>query len=277
MNILGFCGKKASGKDTCALFIFGSYLSALGIVKGGYTVNTEGLFVTDIFGDASFKGRFDPRRNTDVMRVFLKEYVDPYVKLYSFADDLKKFCINVLGLKYEQCYGSNEEKNSLTHLRWEDMPSVCTDQELCNDIQINAHGGILKSYFSEKIIKHTVGQMTAREVMQYFGTNIVRKMYGPAWAKSTLKRIKEDEPLLAVITDCRFEDEVDEINIAEGKVIGLTRKPYNDEHESEQITIDSEKFAAVIDNAGLSIDEQNDRLVEILRAWEFLPEINMVG
>ena len=44
------------------------------------------------------------------------------IRTYSFADPLKQICINLLGLSNEQCYGSDEDKNSLTSLRWEDIP-----------------------------------------------------------------------------------------------------------------------------------------------------------
>ena len=130
-NIISFCGHKASGKDTCGLFIFGSYLCSLGLVEGGFTIKPEGLWVTDIMGNKDLQGRFDPRRNTDTMRNFLAEYVDPYIKLYSFADELKQFCINVFGLRHEQCYGSNEEKNMPTALKWKDMPGIITIMDGC--------------------------------------------------------------------------------------------------------------------------------------------------
>jgi len=281
-NIIAFAGHKASGKDTCGLFIFGSYLCSLGLVQGGYTIKSDGLYVTDIMGDANLKGRFDPRRNTDTMRNFLAEYVDPYIKLYSFADELKSFCINVLGLSWEQCYGSNENKNSLTHLRWENMPNVVTP-EWVEELIIGE--GISASYDIEQIKKegiygfsvHDLGFMTAREVLQYFGTEIVRKMYGPAWAKATVNKIKRERPILAIITDTRFEDEVDEVNDAGGKVIKLMRQPYNDEHESEKLNIPNEKFAAIINNSNMTLDEQNDKLVEIISGWGLLPQMEILG
>jgi len=40
------------------------------------------------------------------------------IKTYSFADPLKRnICIDLLGLTEQQCYGSDEDKNSLTNIR----------------------------------------------------------------------------------------------------------------------------------------------------------------
>ena len=39
----------------------------------------------------------------------------------SFADDLKEFCINVLELRREQCYGSDDDKNTPTNYLWDNM------------------------------------------------------------------------------------------------------------------------------------------------------------
>ena len=41
-------------------------------------------------------------------------------KIYNFADPLKKdICINILGLTYEQCYGEDIDKNTVTEVEWE--------------------------------------------------------------------------------------------------------------------------------------------------------------
>jgi hypothetical protein len=271
-SILGFAGKKGAGKDTCALYVMGAYMSRLGIIEGGFCVDEEGLHITDLFGHKKFEGIFDPRRDNETMHNFLEEYVHPYIKLYSFADTLKKFCVEVLGIDRETIYGTNEQKNQPTHLKWEDMPSVCTDDEFW--YQHN-------EWFEEcqdNFIFHKPGPMTSREVMQYFGTNIVRKMYGPAWAKETLNRIDKEGTVLAVITDCRFLDEVQEIQNYRGKVVKLSRNPYPDSHISEiQLDEQSEDiFDAVINNE-YGIEAQNDSVKGLLEVWGLVPEIKVIG
>lgn len=280
-NIIAFFGSKGSGKTSAGLFIYGAYMHSLKLIEGGYCVKEDGLHITDLFGDHEyFCGRFDPYRNNPTMIQFLAENIDPYIKLYSFADDLKQFCINVLGLKWKQCYGTNEEKNSLTHLRWEDMPGCMSWQQaasMCGMYGVPQDIKQVEKMFKDRGIILNQTEMTGREVMQYFGTNIVRKMYGPAWAKSTLRRIKEEQPILAVITDGRFQDELDEVKSASGKCIKLLRHPFKDKHDSEKISIKDEDFDAIIDNSKMSLDEQNDELIKILEPFEVLPEMKVLG
>jgi len=267
-SILGFAGKKGAGKDTCALYVMGAYMSRLGIIEGGFCVDEEGLHITDLFGHKKFEGVFDPRRDNETMHNFLEEYVHPYVKLYSFADTLKKFCVEVLGVSREAIYGTNEQKNSLTHLLWENMPGVVCVKTYENVGAIEAN----------ELLYHKPGPMTGREVMQYFGTNVVRKMYGPAWAKETLSRVNKEGTVLAVITDCRFMDEVQEIQKYGGKVVKLSRNPYPDSHISEiQLDEQSEDiFDAVINNE-YGIEAQNDSVKGLLEMWELVPEIKVIG
>lgn len=270
-NILCFVGHRQSGKDSSALFVYGAWMHALGLINGGFCIKEDGLYITDItvppFNELDMQGRFDPRRNNKVMKDFCAEFLDPYIKLYSFADDLKQFCINVLGLKWEQCYGSNDDKDSLTHFKWEDMPGIIIPYDIEKEIHDSLMGLTL----------HNPGFMTAREVMQYFGTDIIRKMYSPAWAKSTLKRINEEQPLLALITDGRFDDEIDEVRTCGGKCIKLLRNPFHDAHKSEAINICDSKFDYIMDNSQMTLDQQNDELVKILTPWEMLPEITFKG
>jgi ABC-type dipeptide/oligopeptide/nickel transport system ATPase component len=278
-NILGFAGKKGSGKSTCALYVLGAYMSKLGIIEGGFCVDEDGLRITDVFGDGRFEGIFDPYRDNDTMRNFLEEYVHPYVKLYSFADTLKRFCVEVLGVDRDSFYGTNEQKNSLTHLLWEDMPGVTTNKCFMDWFERQRDISIKKNEEDEKFILtyHEPGLMTGREVMQYFGTNIIRKMYGPAWAKETLNRINNEGTLLAVVTDCRFLDEIQEIQKYGGKVVKLTRNPYPDPHISEtQLDERSEDiFDAVINNE-YGIESQNDSVKNLLETWQIIPEIKVI-
>lgn len=268
-NIISLCGRKQSGKGTAVNFITGLNLVALGIVKDNFSIDDKGLLnVTDIFGDTDFEGIFDVNRGTPAMQEFLATHVDPYMKVYNFADMLKQeVCMKILGLTYEQCYGTDEQKNSLTVLNWEDMPGVISNKLLWDDI---SHTSLV-----DTMTYHTSGIMTAREVMQYVGTQIFRKMYADVWAASTLRRIVDEAAGYALITDCRFSNEVDAIQKAGGKVIRLTRDPHHDMHNSETAldkeNFDWNKFDAVIDNANMTIEEQNVALYKVLKSWNMLP------
>lgn len=163
-------------------------------------------------------------------------------KIYNFADPLKKdVCMNVFGLTYHQCYGSDESKNELVDCYWPD-----TDK-----------------------------QMTAREVMQYVGTDVFRKIQHNVWASATIKKIQHEKPNLSIIADCRFPNEVEAIKNADGLVIKLNRNPYNSTHASEESLdenkYDPENFDLVIDNDRLTIGKQNEIIHDFLIDKGILP------
>lgn len=272
MKILALSGKKGSGKDTSANFLVGLELLSAGVVHGDIMLNENGkLWVTDLTGNTDFQGRFELRRENDAMEEFRKEYVDPWVRLYSFADLLKKeLCIKILGLTHEQCFGTDKDKNTPTTLLWENMPGIYSDETMFN--MSVSHNPELKDIFTY----HAPGAMTAREVMQYVGTDMFRKMYGNVWVDSLMRQIKKDNSELAIITDCRFPNEVDGVHEVGGKVVRLTRHLGDtDEHESEKALdrdrFEWKKFDFVLDNLNLSIAQQNKMLHEMLEPIGYTP------
>ena len=303
-RILALAGRKQSGKNTAYNFMLGVTLLRLSVVRGSIEIKDDGnLFVSDLFGDEELGGiaRFVNDRSEKI-DYFNNTYVYPFIRNYSFADLLKQsVCMDLLGLSWEQCYGTDEQKNSPTHLRWEDMPGVVTRQSniraLAEDwqrIKESKHLpddspelpviGRLGKYYTRigDIVCHEPGPMTGREVMQFAGTEIFRKMYHNVWAESTVRRIQKDESKFAVITDCRFPNEVEAVQKAGGKVIRFTRNPHpEDTHESEtaldQENFDWGKFDAVIDNSNMTISDQNGALHHALEefGWGDLIKIDM--
>jgi hypothetical protein len=214
------------------------------------------------------------------------------IKIYSFADKLKQFCIECLGLSYDQCYGSDEQKNSLTNLYWENMPGVLTpsnayslfkliwDCKTCKDNPIwispfdtvDNKCPILENY---GIIYHKDGQMTAREVLQFFGTQICRRMYSNIWVDACLRQIKTDNVDLALISDLRFPNEFKAIKDNGGIIIRLTRNICKvDLHESElaldKNCFDWKQFDYIIDNQDMTEEEKNSKIAELLNKDEVL-------
>jgi hypothetical protein len=160
-------------------------------------------------------------------------------KIYNFADPLKSLCMDILGLEYRQCYGSDEEKNELVNCFWDNH------------------------------------QLTAREVLQIVGTDMFRTMQKHVWSNATIRRILRDQPTMAIIADCRFPNEVDAIKRVGGIVIKLTRNPYNSFHASE-IALDPEQydqsnFDLIINNQSLSIQDQNIIIYSFLQNKGILP------
>jgi hypothetical protein len=178
----------------------------------------------------AFAGRKQSGKTTcsEFVTKYLNGTVKPFnsTKIYNFADPLKKdICMNILNMSEQQCYGTDDDKNTTT-----------------------------ECYLDGK-------QLTAREVMQYVGTNFFRKMKHDVWSSATINKIKLENPGFAIIADCRFPNEVEAIRNAGGLIIKLTRNPYHSDHESE-IALDPQNydhnnFDLVVDNAQMSIPEQN--------------------
>jgi hypothetical protein len=114
----------------------------------------------------------------------------PYVKRpeeFQFATPLKKFCIEVLGLTHDQCYGPSEARESATKYFWRDI-----------------NPEIMKKYG-----KNPDNAMTARDVLQVFGTDLMRnQFYEGIWAEGGVRAAIQSTATTGVFTDCRFSDEV---------------------------------------------------------------------
>lgn len=188
----------------------------------------------------AFAGRKQSGKTT--CSEFVARKFNGKVKIYNFADPLKTdICINIFGMTHAQCYGSDSDKNELVNCYW----------------------------------PNTSDQMTAREVMQYVGTDIFRKIQHNVWADATIIKIHKEQHDLSIIADCRFPNEVEAVKRAGGYVIKLMRNIYNSDHESEtaldENKFDHHKFDLVIDNRSLNIDEQNAIIFSFLQNKGILP------
>lgn len=233
-KIIGFGSFKQSGKSSSCQFL----VDKISQIKK-YTL------IPRVFGGAS-------------MQNIGSEYS---YKIYSFADKLKQFAIECLGLTYEQCYGTDDNKNSLSHLRWEDMPGVTCDSHYL---------GMGQADLPKELIYHESGRMTAREVLQYFGTNIGRRMYSNIWVDATIRQIKNDKVDFALLSDCRFKNEAEAIQKEGGRIIGLTRRPFTDDNHQSEIDLIGYPFDAEIDNTELTLEEKNQKVLDIIKMWRWL-------
>jgi hypothetical protein len=257
-QILGFAGKKQSGKNTACNFILAMKLAELGVCIASRLSETGEVEVRDVFGEKHEKLEWIPFKppHVDVEALFEEELSD-YIRIYGLADSLKEMAISILGLERSQVFGTDEEKNSVTSLRWEDMPAVVTPEEL------KEKGIENKDATKLGLLVHEGGLMTAREVLQYVGTDVFRKMNSNVWLDTLLSKIERDSPEVALVCDVRFENEIKTLQENEGFVIGLTRDPYkqSDKHASE---LEIEKCLRacdfVLDNSNLAIAEQNEKI-----------------
>jgi len=155
---------------------------------------------------------------TTLVNRFLKELEneDIVVKEYSFADDIKKFLVDVMGLREEQVNGTDEDKNSPTEYHWDSIPFSIKQKFQMPD-----------------------GFISARNLMQIFGTDLMREMFDDSiWVKSVFRAIDRDKPDIAIIPDTRFPSEIHSILENGGKVIRLTRDVSKGDAHSSEIALD---------------------------------------
>jgi hypothetical protein len=197
----------------------------------------------------AFAGRKQSGKTTcsEMIKKYCNGTLEPFngAKIYNFADPLKQdICINILGMTYDQCYGSDEQKNELVDCWWDNK------------------------------------QLTAREVMQFVGTDIFRKMQNNVWADATINKIQIEKPKLAIIADCRFPNEVTAIKKAGGIVIKLMRNPFHSDHSSETAldsdNYDYSNFDLVVHNDILTIQEQNRFILDQLQHKGILPLLSHI-
>ena len=269
-RIIGFAGAKQSGKSTCSNFIHGYELCGRDVVDKFMLSETGRLIVkTNVIkddGSETVEETFlDTSRKDESYVEWAMYNVWPFVKKYSFADTLKEIAITLFGLSYEQVYGDDSYKNQrIPHLRWENMPGVITPNQ-------PAESGLA---FPEDLgleIREP-GPMTAREFLQYLGTDVMRKMYEPIWVKRVISDIESEEPLLAIVDDVRFINEIEAIQKVGGKVIGLARSPFESTHSSEQIIKEHEDMLDGIVSGDKNIHDMCQNVLDLMTDFGWLEE-----
>ena len=251
MKIIGISGRKQAGKNTTANILHGLVLQSSNQVKdfnidgsGQLTVLTSNSEGTEDWGI------FDVQRKDSDFTEYAEHNMWPYVKMYSFADELKRICVELFDIPPECVYGSDDQKNCVQdHILWENMPKYRID-------------------FNTKPPSAKLGPMTAREFMQFFGTDICRNIFEPIWVNSCINKIKKEQSELAIIPDVRFPNEAKAIEDAGGTVIRLTRTVFDDQHSSE-LALDDYPFTDYIDNKDNSIDSL---MVKVKKFYQNLKE-----
>lgn len=191
----------------------------------------------------------------------IKDNVDN-VKIIHFADYLKKVLKDLFGLD-DYYLNDDKGKNELTHLKWEDMPGV-VDVRQAEQVTKHSNQSVAAKVLKAAKIEVRSGYMTGREVMEYFGTGIVRRMFEDAWVNATIKQMAStSKPTNFIIADVRSSNEIAKLFAAGGFVVRLTRdEQQRDTKIERQLDKDQynwRNFDEVIDNTDLSVDEKNQK------------------
>ena len=251
-NIIMFAGTKESGKSTAAKYIAGKILQLnkkLRFFKvdennGHLYVNTqtadgnEGVGILDLY-----------RQDYEFVK-YASENIWPYIKIYSFAKCLKDTTINVFGLNPQYIYGSQEDKEQPTHIKWDNIWSLLPDKR--KDAIISKY----KTNFKKEYLSH-------RELLQEFGT-ICRSFDSDCWVKACFNEIKAEGYPYCIIDDGRYENEIDKGIQEKAQIVLLARQPHQDSHASEQIhSVDRKKFNNICP-ANLDFNTKNVWLDDLL-------------
>jgi len=233
-KIIGISGRKQAGKNTVANCLHGIKFIKREIVKD-YNINENGSLVIQT-SDSNGKigwGIFDILRSDIDFINYAEHEIWPYIKIYHFADYLKKISMDLFDLSPRQVYGTDEDKNTATP-------------------------------YSQNGWKH---KMTAREFLQYLGTDVMRQIKDTIWVDYTIKSISLEGTEVALIPDVRFANEVNAIHEAGGIVIRLTRDMYNSDHRCETAldkdNFDWDNFDYIVDNKDCSVNDLKKKIEKI--------------
>jgi hypothetical protein len=182
------------------------------------------------------------------MIVRLVESQGKTVAVTAFAEPLKRMCVEILGLRPEGVFGTDAEKNSLSHIQWDGFP-LNVRLKYSKEYATYEYGSFTDVPEKRAQQLPRSGPMTNREVLQVVGTDIFRAIYGDVWAKAPFNRDWSGYDVV-ILTDCRFPNEKKVTEDAGGVIIRLERSTgFVDNHPSE-IALDGDTFENTYQNSG---------------------------
>lgn len=253
-NILLITGKKQSGKSSLRNFLHGYVLQKQGIIDT-FDLSTNGdLLVPTERNNEIVMGPLDLDQHNEEFYEYARENIWPYIKSYSFADYLKEISIELFGLTYEQCYGTDDDKNSFTDIRWSDISFALPPRTV---------GELKRSHKFNEFL-------TGREFLENFGTKICRQISDFCWINKCLKDIKSENVPLAIICDGRFPNEISRSVEFGAKTIRLTRNPFNSQTTPETALDKWTDYDLKVDNRSMSLNDKNIFVLNNLIKWGWL-------
>ena len=163
----------------------------------------------------------------------------------SFADSLKQFCINALGLTHAQCYGTDADKNTYTQWDWEGLGSL---------FKFNC---CYKDTDEYSVASTPTGPLTARQVMQFVGTIMRDNFNKDVWVIGGINAAKASPTDYPIMVDARYPNEVEASRKAGALLIRIVRQnsPVSADSHVSEVALDhytKEQFDYWIEAANLS-------------------------
>lgn len=247
-KIVVFCGKKQSGKSSTAKFVCGNEMIRLGLIDN-LTVQEDGDVGSTLSDGSQVVFDFDSK-SVEAAN-FFSQNVWPTVRKFSFADNLKLATHKIFGIPLELLYGSDEDKNSPTHIKLKELFGLLPIGMINN----------LKNAMSPEDC------LSVRQILQLFGTNVCRKIDDSCWVRGLITDIESYGSELSLVDDCRFKNEVYAMKDAGATVIRFKKSVGDDSHVSEKDLddIDESVFDLVVDNSKMSLLDKNEYVMNWLQ------------
>jgi len=244
-KIIAFCGTSCAGKSMCGNFLGGTILSKLKDEDGNPVVENWRLNELGLLEIEADIQEEDGTLSKD-FSVLSWESRDPsfaqwanaglwkFVKPYSLAIPIKENCILAFGLTYQQVYG--DQKYTETGVTWGMFSNVLDTKE--------------KKRIKEAGLTDT--KMLAREVMEYYGTKILRGIDPDIFPKRLCEQLDADSSYVGVITDVR---RLNEAKILQEKGAIIVRLLRGNPPNISEADIEEIEPAFTIDNRNLTQEE----------------------
>lgn len=246
-NLIVLFGAKQSGKTTSANAIYGLHLVNKGILPN-INFDTDGR-MTVVYDKSTNNGiEFNIDSDEEHMLRFFKQNVWAHVKHSSFADALKNSCSQLFGIPLKLMFGTNEDKETKTHIQWESLHKLLPQHA------------------------HKTGPMSVRELLEVFGTDICREFDENCHVASAEYSLHLANPTIGIIPDGRFANEFEHFEKKRDNgndyihLIKLTRNPHKSSAKSENglSSISDDRYNLVIDNQDITVNEKNAILIDYL-------------
>lgn len=183
-------------------------------------------------------------------------------KVLAFADPMKKMLSVLLNTPVEKFNDRTFKEDYCIDLESLDYhySAYVKDKYLLSDSKFNKMAKELDS-----TIKHY--DLTIRQLMQFFATNICRTYFGEnVWINSTLRHATDK----TIISDCRFINEARAIKSNGGLLIYVNRPTatfgqHQSEKEMKQM-LDENRYDIIIDNDG-SIEDLFNSVKNVVETY----------
>ena len=176
-----------------------------------------------------------------------KNWIKPkYIKL-AFADPLKKMLAALLNVPVEWFNNRNFKEFCTVHI-----PTLNFSDDTSNKITDSKFNKLVKTLDPSL----TEGWLSIRQLMQYFGTEVMQTHFGrKIWINSTLRHGSKKGTIVA---DLRFKAEAKAIHDLNGIIIYISRLGYTfGQHASEREMselLSNNEYDIVIENDGTQED-----------------------